>query len=93
MNQKVAVIGVGPSGITALKNLLDQGIDAVAFDRNQDVGGNWIYSEDESHSSVFETGGKSGKLISFPPKLFPNTRTLLSMNLILKLPITLLMMN
>jgi hypothetical protein len=55
MNQKVAVIGVGPSGITALKNLLDQGIDAVAFDRNQDVGGNWIYSEDESHSSVFET--------------------------------------
>lgn len=55
MNQKVAVIGVGPSGIAALKNLLDQGIDAVAFDRNQDVGGNWIYSEDESHSSVFET--------------------------------------
>ena len=52
---KVAVIGVGPSGITALKNLLDQGINAVAFDRNEDVGGNWIYSENESHSSVFET--------------------------------------
>jgi len=52
---KVAVIGAGPSGITALKNLLDQGIDVLAFDRNEDVGGNWIYSENESHSSVFET--------------------------------------
>lgn len=55
MPPKVAIIGAGPSGITALKNLLDQGIDAIAFDRNQDVGGNWIYSEEESHSSVFET--------------------------------------
>ncbi|MEM9528812.1 MAG: NAD(P)-binding protein, partial [Bacteroidota bacterium] len=51
----VCVIGAGPSGITALKNLLDEGIDAVAFDRQQDVGGNWIYSEEEGHSSVFET--------------------------------------
>lgn len=55
MKPKVAVIGAGPSGITALKNLLDQGINAIALDINQDVGGNWIYSEDSSHSSVFET--------------------------------------
>ncbi|WP_297338303.1 NAD(P)-binding domain-containing protein [Algoriphagus sp.] len=55
MQVKVAIIGAGPSGITALKNLLDLGIDAIAFDRNQEVGGNWIYSEQESHSSVFET--------------------------------------
>lgn len=55
MHKRVAVIGTGPSGITALKNLLDQGIEAVAFDRNIEVGGNWIYSEKESHSSVFET--------------------------------------
>jgi len=53
--KKVAVIGAGPSGITALKNLLDKGIPAIAFDRNHDIGGNWIYSEAESHSSVFET--------------------------------------
>lgn len=53
--RRVAVIGTGPSGITALKNLLDEGIEAIAFDKNQDVGGNWIFSETESHSSVFET--------------------------------------
>lgn len=52
---KACVIGTGPSGITALKNLLDQGINAVAYDRNTDVGGNWIYNEELSHSSVFET--------------------------------------
>lgn len=54
-NRKACVIGAGPSGITALKNLRDEGIDAVAYDRNADVGGNWIYNESESHSSVFET--------------------------------------
>ena len=49
------MIGAGPSGITALKNLLDEGLDAIAYDRNDQVGGNWIFSMDTSHSSVFET--------------------------------------
>ena len=53
--EKVCVIGAGPSGITAIKNLLDEGLDVTAYDYNQDVGGNWIFSEKESHSSVFET--------------------------------------
>ncbi|EKB48003.1 flavin-containing monooxygenase [Cecembia lonarensis] len=55
MHKRIAVIGTGPSGITALKNLLDEGLDVVAFDRNHDVGGNWIFTEKDSHSSVFET--------------------------------------
>ena len=52
---KVCVIGAGPSGITALKNLIDQGLDVVCYDFNTEVGGNWIYNENVSHSSVFET--------------------------------------
>jgi len=55
MKQKVCVIGAGPSGITAIKNLLDEGLAVKAYDYNHDVGGNWIYTENESHSSVFET--------------------------------------
>jgi len=55
MKRRVCVIGAGPSGITALKNLRDANLDVVCFDRNNEVGGNWIFSEDESHSSVFET--------------------------------------
>ena len=55
LKKKVCVIGAGPSGITAIKNLLDEGLEVKAYDFNDDVGGNWIYSEKESHSSVFET--------------------------------------
>ena len=53
--QKVCVIGAGPSGITAIKNLIDKGLDVTAYDFNQNVGGNWIYNEKSGHSSVFET--------------------------------------
>ncbi len=55
MQKRVCIIGAGPSGITALKNLKDKELDVICYDRNAAVGGNWIYSEDESHSSVFET--------------------------------------
>lgn len=53
--KRVCVIGAGPSGISAIKNIRDQGIDVLAYDLNSDVGGNWIFTENESHSSVFET--------------------------------------
>lgn len=52
---KVCVIGAGPSGITAVKNLIDQGLDVRCYDLNSQVGGNWIYNEKVGHSSVFET--------------------------------------
>jgi cation diffusion facilitator CzcD-associated flavoprotein CzcO len=54
--RRVVVIGAGPSGITAVKNLLDAGFrDIVCLDRNDTVGGNWLYRPESSHSSVFET--------------------------------------
>ncbi len=53
---KIAVIGAGPSGITAAKNLLDQGFrDITVFDRGDRVGGNWVFDAASGHSSVFET--------------------------------------
>ena len=53
---RVAVIGAGPSGITAAKNLIQAGVrDLVVFDKNAAVGGNWLFSKEPSHSSVFET--------------------------------------
>ena len=55
MEKRVCVIGAGPSGITAIKNIHEKGLAVVAYDYNHDVGGNWIFSEKESHSSVFET--------------------------------------
>jgi hypothetical protein len=53
---KIAIIGAGCSGITALKNCLEQGLTQVScYEQNDQVGGNWIYSAKESHSSVCET--------------------------------------
>ncbi len=53
--KKICVIGAGPSGITAAKNLLDQGLNIVVFEASTNVGGNWVYNEKIGHSSVFET--------------------------------------
>lgn len=55
-NPRVAVIGAGCSGITAVKNLLQVGLkDIVCYEKNARLGGNWLYSEDNEHSSVCET--------------------------------------
>lgn len=53
---RVCVIGAGPSGITAAKNLLQVGIrNLVVYEKGDQVGGNWVFSPRLSHSSVFET--------------------------------------
>jgi Flavin-binding monooxygenase-like len=54
--KKACIIGAGPSGITAAKNLIQVGItDFVLYEKSDKIGGNWVYNEDKSHSSVFET--------------------------------------
>jgi thioredoxin reductase len=55
MKKRVCVIGAGPSGITATKNLLDEGHDVILYDLGSEVGGNWVFNEKVGHSSVFET--------------------------------------
>jgi len=53
---RVCVIGAGCSGLAALKNLLQAGItEVVCFEKNDRVGGNWIFSANASDSSVCET--------------------------------------
>lgn len=53
--KSVCVIGAGPSGITAAKNLLDAGLHVTVFEQSGVVGGNWVFTEKPGHSSVFET--------------------------------------
>lgn len=53
---RIAIIGAGCSGLAALKNMLDAGLNnLVCFEKNDQIGGNWVYSAGESHSSVCET--------------------------------------
>jgi len=55
-NQSVCVIGARCSGLAAIKNLIQAGLsDIVCYEKNDQIGGNWIYTARESHSSICET--------------------------------------
>ena len=50
---RIAVIGAGASGLAAAKKLLDHGLDPVIYERNAEVGGNWLYGS--PGSSVYRS--------------------------------------
>ncbi len=53
---RIAVIGAGPSGLACAKHLLQVGLrNFVVYERNADVGGNWLYSPEPGHSSAYDT--------------------------------------
>ena len=74
---KVAVIGAGPSGLTAIKCCIDEGLDVVCFEQEDEIGGLWYFTEDERHSSVcgstvINTSKEMMSFSDFPcPKEFP----------------------
>lgn len=76
-NMKVAVLGAGGSGLTSLKCCLDEGLEPECFEQNHDIGGMWLYSEDTSHSSIYNstvinTSKEKNAFSDFPmPKEFP----------------------
>ncbi|KIH48057.1 hypothetical protein ANCDUO_21877, partial [Ancylostoma duodenale] len=39
------VIGAGVSGLTAVKHLLEYGMDMVCFEKSEHIGGLWRYNE------------------------------------------------
>jgi dimethylaniline monooxygenase (N-oxide forming) len=44
----------GVLGLVALKNLLEEGFDATAFDKNDYVGGLWRFTDDAETTSATE---------------------------------------
>jgi len=52
--KRVCIIGAGPSGIAAAKNCKQAGLDFVVFEKNDKVGGNWVFNSKTGHSSVYE---------------------------------------
>ncbi|KAL5377267.1 hypothetical protein DPSP01_009928 [Paraphaeosphaeria sporulosa] len=53
---KVAIVGAGPAGMTALKEFRDLGFDVTVFEKRSDVGGVWAWTEDaESTTALKET--------------------------------------
>lgn len=54
MSKRVCIIGAGPSGIAAAKNCMRAGLNFVVFEKNDKVGGNWVFNSKTGHSSVYE---------------------------------------
>ena len=78
-NKRVCIIGAGCSGLAAIKNLVQAGVrDIVCYEKNDQIGGNWVYTAGESHSSVCETthiisSKKLSEYIDFPmPDDYPD---------------------
>ncbi|XP_078332584.1 flavin-containing monooxygenase 5-like isoform X2 [Crassostrea virginica] len=45
MKRRVAVIGAGASGLTAIKCCVDEGLQPVCFERTDHIGGLWYYTD------------------------------------------------
>lgn len=78
--KRIAVIGAGPSGLTAIKCCKEEGFIPVCYERNNDPGGLWRYHDEdiEGVASVMKTTiiNTSKEMSAFsdfpPPKDFPN---------------------
>ncbi|XP_061174812.1 flavin-containing monooxygenase 5-like [Saccostrea echinata] len=80
MPKTVCVIGAGVSGLAAVKNSLDEGLQPICFEKDDDVGGLWNYHDvpkegDPSlyNSCSINTSKEMTCYSDFPiPKDFPN---------------------
>lgn len=75
---KVAIVGAGISGLTAMKCCVDEGLEPVCFERTGALGGIWNYRENQSvseeeglaammYNTVCNTSKEMMALSNFPP--------------------------
>ncbi|KAK3088513.1 hypothetical protein FSP39_020041 [Pinctada imbricata] len=77
--KRIAVIGVGASGLTAIKCCLDEGLEPVCFERTDHIGGLWYYTDSAvdgqacvMKSTVINTSKEMMCYSDFPiPKEYP----------------------
>lgn len=55
LEKKVCIIGAGSSGITAAKALHEANIDFDCFEKGSNIGGNWLYNNDNGVSSAYHS--------------------------------------
>ncbi|NXP26576.1 FMO4 monooxygenase, partial [Scytalopus superciliaris] len=57
MVRRVAVIGAGVGGLASVKCCLDEGLEPTCFERSEDIGGVWRYTDsvDDTRVSVYRS--------------------------------------
>jgi cation diffusion facilitator CzcD-associated flavoprotein CzcO len=73
--KKYCIVGAGPSGLTAAKNLLAAGIGCDVYEREDDVGGNWYFGKPASsvyRSTHLISSKRLTEFVDYPmPKSIP----------------------
>lgn len=77
---KVAILGGGSAGMTAVKACVEEGLDVVCFERTDDIGGLWRYTDDPEDgrggvmkSTIINSSKEISAFSDFPPPTeFPN---------------------
>ncbi|NWS75719.1 FMO4 monooxygenase, partial [Crotophaga sulcirostris] len=80
MVQRVAIIGAGVGGLASIKCCLEEGLEPTCFERSEDIGGLWRYTDstDGGRVSVYRsvitnTSKEMSCFSDFPcPEDFPN---------------------
>uniref|UniRef100_A0A5F8H6D8 Flavin-containing monooxygenase n=1 Tax=Monodelphis domestica TaxID=13616 RepID=A0A5F8H6D8_MONDO len=74
--KRVAVIGAGVSGISAIKSCLDEGLEPTCFEGTNDIGGLWRYEEksEVGRPSIYRslTCNTSKEMTAFSDYPFPD---------------------
>ena len=73
--KRICVIGAGPCGLTALKNLLQAGCrNIVCYEESSGIGGNWAFTDDPRRASVHACSRilSSRRMSSFDDFPMPN---------------------
>ncbi|KAG8436518.1 hypothetical protein GDO86_007574 [Hymenochirus boettgeri] len=80
MVKTVAVVGAGASGLAAIKCCIDEGLEPVCFERSEDIGGLWRFTNipEDGRASIYKsviinTSKEMMCFSDFPiPEDFPN---------------------
>ncbi|CAL1277340.1 unnamed protein product [Larinioides sclopetarius] len=78
--KRIAIIGAGPSGLTAIKSCKEEGFIPVCYERNGVPGGLWRYHDEDiegvasvMRTTIINTSKEMSAFSDFPPpKEFPN---------------------
>ncbi|KAI1911030.1 hypothetical protein LOZ65_006257 [Ophidiomyces ophidiicola] len=64
MAPKVAIVGAGLSGLTALKHCLEEGFNATVFEARHAIGGQWLFEEPDPVTGKTSTSIYPGVLLN-----------------------------
>ncbi|XP_064464184.1 flavin-containing monooxygenase 5-like [Ornithodoros turicata] len=78
--KRVCIVGAGSSGLTSARQMLDEGLDVVIYEKSAVLGGLWAYHEQDifgqpsvMRSTIINTSKEMSAFSDFPPpKEFPN---------------------